>query len=144
MLAVPRKGLYDPVYAKAYRQKHKDKIKAYMAEYYKAHPDVRVKLRDGNKRRRNERKLFIREYLLSHPCVDCGEADPVVLEFDHVRGTKAREVSRFRCNNLSWTGLLNEMEKCDVRCANCHRRKTARERGYYSGLAISKPAVDQP
>ena len=141
---MPRKGLYDPAYAKAYRLKHRERIKTYMAEYYKGHPAVRKRLRDGNRRRRQERKLYIQEYLLSHPCVDCGKTDPIVLEFDHVRGRKVKEISRFRCHNLTWIGLLKEIEKCDVRCANCHRRKTARERGYYSGLAINKPAVNQP
>jgi len=74
-------------------------------------------------------KLF--EYLEQHPCVDCGESDPVVLEFDHVRGEKSYNVSSMGWLMLSWNSLLKEIEKCDVRCANCHRRKTAERLGSY-------------
>ena len=40
-------------------------------------------------------KLY--DYLEQHHCVDCGENDPVVLEFDHVRGEKAYNVSAMGC-----------------------------------------------
>ena len=74
-------------------------------------------------------KLF--EYLQSHPCVACGESDPVVLEFDHVRGEKKYNVTEMGWRILSWKTLLKEIAKCEVRCANCHRRKTAQRRNSY-------------
>jgi hypothetical protein len=73
------------------------------------------------------------DYLLAHPCVDCGEADPIVLEFDHREDKRAAIVDLMR-SHASWTDVLAEIQKCDVRCANCHRRKTARTRGYYREL----------
>ena len=70
-------------------------------------------------------------YLETHPCVDCGESDPIVLEFDHRDGTdKVRAVSQLVTENCGWEKILTEIEKCDVRCANCHRRRTAVQRGY--------------
>lgn len=78
-------------------------------------------------------QLFIWGYLLKHPCVDCGEDDPVVLEFDHVRGRKVANISQM--NGYSRKAVLAEIAKCVVRCANCHRRKTARERGHYAFVA---------
>lgn len=63
------------------------------------------------------------EYLRSHPCVDCGESDPVVLDFDHVRGKKRFNVA-YMIRTYPWSAVLKEIAKCVVRCANCHRRKT--------------------
>lgn len=72
------------------------------------------------------------EYFLSHPCIDCGEGDPLVLEFDHVRGVKKGDVCTLLAHNTGWARLEEEIGKCEVRCANCHRRKTAREQGFYA------------
>jgi 5-methylcytosine-specific restriction endonuclease McrA len=77
---------------------------------------------------------WIWEYFKSNPCVDCGESDPVVLEFDHVRGTKKAAISAIIGD--SFKSLVEEIEKCEVRCANCHRRKTAKTLGYYKYLSL--------
>jgi hypothetical protein len=82
-------------------------------------------------------KLY--DYLTQHPCVDCGEGDPIVLEFDHVRGKKLYNVSAMGVRVLSWTTILKEIEKCEVRCANCHRRKTAEQRGTYRFIRRNGP-----
>ena len=79
---------------------------------------------------RNRIKNYVSMYLSTHPCVDCGEEDPTVLEFDHVRGEKRFCVSR-AVSHGTWEVLLEEIDKCDVRCANCHRRKTAKDQGWY-------------
>jgi hypothetical protein len=71
-------------------------------------------------------------YLAAHPCVDCGEADPVVLDFDHVdRATKNAEIGRMVAQSRTWRTIQAEIAKCVVRCANCHRRRTARLFGWY-------------
>lgn len=82
----------------------------------------RAKLHDKEVRQRNREFIYV--YLKEHPCVDCGETDPVVLEFDHVRGTKIKEVSLMSNNCVAISTLLKEIEKCEIRCANCHRRVT--------------------
>jgi len=71
------------------------------------------------------------EYLNAHPCVDCGETDPIVLDFDHCRGEKSFGISKAINGGYSKKRLLEEVKKCDVRCTKCHRRKTASENGYY-------------
>jgi hypothetical protein len=79
--------------------------------------------------RGHQRQLI--EYLRGHPCVDCGEADPIVLEFDHVRGVKRSNVSSLLRSGCCWDTLEVEIRKCEVRCANCHRRRTFKECNSY-------------
>ncbi len=83
---------------------------------------------------RRENRLKIIEYLGENPCVDCGEGDFRVLEFDHVRGDKRQPVSILHSNALSWRTLFKEIKKCEVRCANCHKRRTAKQFGWYLNI----------
>lgn len=78
---------------------------------------------------RVQRKVY--DYLCAHPCVGCGEDDPVILEFDHRRNKEAN-VSSLVNQGCSWARVLREIRKCQIRCANCHRRKTAREQRWFT------------
>jgi len=91
-----------------------------------------TKLRWQQKRRDKNRQLAW-NYLKAQPCVDCGESDPVVLQFDHFKDKKY-QLANLVGSNRSWQVILKEIEKCEVRCANCHYRKTAREKGYYKNI----------
>lgn len=66
----------------------------------------------------------VRAYMLAHPCIDCGEKDIRLLEFDHVHGEKKATISRLLTQNRNWLIVEAEIAKCEVRCANCHRIKT--------------------
>jgi len=82
--------------------------------YNAAHPEYQ--------RKRN--KIF-RETLnnikMSRGCCDCGyKAHPAALDFDHVRGVKKFSPSLAG----SVASAVKEAEKCEVRCANCHRIAT--------------------
>jgi len=90
------------------------------------------RVRIYNTNRRLENRKFILEHLLKHPCVDCGESDPTVLEFDHLRDKKAPISKLIRYSRID--KLLEEIEKCEVRCANCHSRKTAKDQSWYKFL----------
>lgn len=63
----------------------------------------------------------IHDYLKAHPCVDCGETDFRVLEFDHVRGEKNFNVGSSW--SKPWHLIEKEMSKCEVRCKNCHAKR---------------------
>jgi hypothetical protein len=101
------------------------------ATYYSSNKaEQRRRVKD---RRRNIRQYML-DYLKTHPCVDCGEQDPIVLEFDHL-GDKKINLSDIVSAGLCLDKVKEEIAKCDVRCANCHRRKTAKDFGWYKDLA---------
>lgn len=84
--------------------------------------------REIKRKARARNKRYILAYLQKHPCVDCKEGDPVVLEFDHVRGNKIDTISNLAFKyTSSLKRITEEIKKCQVRCANCHRRRHARE-----------------
>ena len=78
---------------------------------------------------RERNRQFVRDYLIGKSCIDCGESDPIVLEFDHFENKK--ENIAILIQNSSIERIQSEILKCHIRCANCHRRKTANELGYY-------------
>lgn len=75
-----------------------------------------------------EKRAYVTNYLLTHPCIDCGESDIVVLDFDHVRGEKYNNISNLVLQHRSMEKLKEEILKCDIRCSNCHRRITHKRR----------------
>ncbi len=131
-----RCGQVKPVNCFAWRRKgrnqHDSLCRPCRSEYGKEHYAANRQLyidraRTQKDKLRLDRALYLIEYFTSHPCVDCGERDPIVLEFDHVRD-KAFAIGGKLCTR-NWRSILSEIEKCEVVCANCHRRRTARRRG---------------
>lgn len=97
-------------------------------QIYKRSPQ---KYADRNAAKRVLLRKLIAEYLQEHPCVDCGEDDIVVLEFDHVEDGKVSDISQMISRGIGWATILKEIAKCEVVCANDHRRRTARRGGHY-------------
>lgn len=90
---------------------------------------------ETNKRLRERNRLYIWEYLSRNPCVRCKEADPIVLEFDHLESsTKVADVGTTVRRLWNIKKIQEEIDKCQILCANCHRRKTAETQGWYSTI----------
>ena len=104
------------------------------AYHYKNHERHMAQIRARNRRvwEDNVRRLF--DHFQSHPCVDCGETDIAVLEFDHLRD-KRRNIAQM-VRGWSWEAILREIAKCDVVCANCHRRRTFGRQGSWRVLGF--------
>jgi len=103
----------------------------YHSSWYKKNSDTQ-KLRVRN----NKKKIreFIWNYLTEHPCIGCLEADPIVLEFNHRDPSKKSfNISEAPTLGVGIQKLKSEIAKCDVYCANCHRRKTSQFFGWYTG-----------
>ena len=78
------------------------------------------------------------EFLSTQECVDCREKDPIVLDFDHKKPHKKfKSISKMLSGHYSWSAIQREIKKCEVRCANCHRRKSYIQFGYFGK---TKPA----
>lgn len=113
----------------------KNEKQAYDRAYHaRRSPEAKAEKQRKQYLRRVVLSQFIWDYLKHHPCVDCREDDPVVLEFDHVKGKKVCSVSDAVRHGWSIKRLGTEIKKCLVRCANCHRRKTAKQFGWYKDI----------
>ena len=97
-------------------EKHRAKVIAKAKVYSKA---ARVRIR-----------TYINDYLKTHPCVDCGETNPITLEFDHISDDKHFSISDAVRLGYSIKKIEIEIAKCEVRCANCHRKKTYERGGW--------------
>lgn len=74
-------------------------------------------------RAKKQRREYLRQ-VKSRPCADCGVQYPYyVMDFDHREGEeKIFEMNRV--NYVTMRTIKQEIEKCDVVCANCHRERT--------------------
>jgi hypothetical protein len=82
-------------------------------------------------------RAFLADYLAEHPCVDCGESDVRVLEFDHLPGQeKLADVTLLLAQCHSWKLILAEIAKCEVCCSNCHKKRTNMRAGTWRQKAF--------
>lgn len=102
----------------------RDCYRAYFRNRAKLH---RRQVHEARRRRRQEARAFISDYLGVRQCVDCGEADPRVLEFHHLARKRANVTDMVRAGS-SLGALERELVGCAVLCVNCHRVRTAAER----------------
>ena len=115
--------------------RRKDGYQAWCKMCVKEHDHLKYmedkgKHRSWNMSRRDKYYDLVTAYLKEHPCVDCNEGDPIVLEFDHRDPEiKDGEVTKL-LSYASWERILVEIDKCDVVCSNCHRKRTARQFGW--------------
>lgn len=112
---------------------------AQVRDYYAATPIYRQSSKDRVEAAKRRNKIKVYQYLLQHPCIDCGEDDVMVLDLDHRDARlKIENVSSLTRKAVKWETVQKEIDKCDVRCSNCHRRRTAKQFNGYSLLEEAK------
>ncbi len=103
---------------------------AYSRRYYRENREHHVEQAMIRRtRRRKEIKQWIAEFKIGKSCARCPEADPACLDFHHRRqANKTVEICYVRRRGWSQKRLMQEIAKCDLLCANCHRKEHARQR----------------
>jgi hypothetical protein len=110
------------------RNSHKQYLKN------KSKVNKRARIRLAEVRKRNHAEMM--KYLSVHPCVVCGESDPIVLEFNHIDPkTKKNSIAQLVSSNR-WEKVLEEIEKCEVLCANDHKRVTAKQKRWSRAIGV--------
>lgn len=106
--------------------------------WWRKNPDKRATQIANNAKRIQRNRDYVLAYLQDHPCMDCEEDDVVVLEFHHLDPSlKVKAVSQLMYETTSLKRIQEEIDKCEVICANCHRRRTAREQKWFK-LGVTK------
>lgn len=110
--------------ARRYRKKHPDRSAEGRKKWRAKNPE---KVKEMSRRQYARSMEIIRGLRKNGKCADCGNPDERVLDFDHVpeRGKKLRNVTNA---SLGIKKREEELKKCDIVCANCHRIRTFERR----------------
>jgi len=103
-------------------RKNKDHYEKYKDDYIE-----RAKSRQN--RLVTENRVELLNYFKTHDCVDCGNNEPIVLEFDHLKDKKFGISAMMR--DYTWEQILKEISKCEVVCSNCHKKRTFKQFGWW-------------
>ena len=124
----PRKDLDTP--------EGRAKAQADSKRHYERHkPDYLAR----NTKNKHEKRDFIRQYKEFHGCMDCGGKFPYfVLDLDH-RDPSLKKYAMNRVHLVgSWDQMVEELNKCDVVCSNCHRIRSHEKKHYLHRNAVSE------
>jgi hypothetical protein len=112
---------------------HKDPVrrKEYHAKYMKEvwYPKNKAKHISYVRRNKDLVTDFIEQYKKAGSCIDCGlpgREFPYVLDFDHIDGQALKKfnIGSWSRSVLSIKAIEREIQKCELVCANCHRKRT--------------------
>jgi hypothetical protein len=108
-------------------------VREYNRIYYVKTPEKNIARLAHKEKVKLRNRKFIFDLLRESTCHDCASNDWRTFEFDHVNGNKIDDVSRM-VGYSSLQKLQEEIDKCVIRCANCHRIKTFNEQQWYKDL----------
>ena len=105
--------------------KNKEDQRRYAAQHYQRNKEKYIERSTRSRKELRKRNQdFIREYKESHQCTDCGiRYHYSQMDLDHIKD-KQKNISRMVNSSQSIKTIMEEMAKCDLVCANCHRLRT--------------------
>lgn len=115
-------------------KKYQSKCKVCQSEYHstwyaKNKQSCMDRARNNSAEYIDRNKDFVDKYKRKLGCKYCSESAPPALDFHHIKeSSKKRNISDLIRDAVSIKTLLEEIKKCDVVCANCHRKLHA---GYH-------------
>ncbi len=118
-----------------YQRDNAEKQKEWRHEYNK---------RNKTKRDRDQaaRRQIAKDYInivKDVPCADCGNKfPPVAMDFDHIRGHKVKSIASFVSGAYKLDLIKEEIAKCEVVCACCHRIRTAKQKDNSHPESVSR------
>ena len=91
-----------------------------------------------------DRKIeFLQKHKMEKGCSVCGYNEiPQALEFDHIDRSK-KKFGMNKAWKYKWSTIMEELEKCVVLCANCHRKKTVEDKDYLNNVTKEPEEVRQ-
>ncbi len=102
------------------KKRQQEYKKQYNEKYYENNKQC---FRDRNKEVRKKCTKYIKEYKEKGKCKYCDESESICLDFNH-RDPKEKKftIANHSHGRIAFGTLLNEIKKCDLVCANCHRK----------------------
>lgn len=128
-------------YGRKWRLLHPESSRQASRKWREGNPE---RTRENNRKRRVLARQIIDEHKRRHPCVDCGETDAALLQFDHRdRASKTFTVARYCSRGIE--SLRAEIAKCDMRCYKCHKKRTLTQQGAIRlKVSVSCESPQQP
>ena len=110
-------------------EKRKQYQRDYFQKYYKSNKEKLIaKAAKSNMTYRKRNKDYLTELKESTPCADCGQIYPAhVMQFDHIF-FKTMNVADLSRSSVSIKRLQQEIDSCELVCANCHAIRTHERR----------------
>ncbi len=99
-------------------------------EYFKNNKATVLATNASNKKKKSEQIKQLITELKSVPCADCKQTFPTcAMDFDHQDGyVKWKAIGAIHSGGYSIDRIKQEIAKCQVVCANCHRIRTEKQR----------------
>jgi hypothetical protein len=116
-------GEHELAYAKQryalHAQVRKQQMSANNQRYYQVNPPY---YSERARKREQEIREFIQQQKVGLSCIRCGNSDIRVLDFHHLdKISKEIGISNIAYKGWGQKRILQEIAKCEVLCANCHR-----------------------